>query len=271
MKYIHTFKFCSLLVVFALFISACGDDPASSNDGDPPEFPEFENIEADVSYFQENSQSANQENTGNFTDAFYYATGFSSVTASGAFYTSFFGSASQEQAEFSDGEWRWEYSYSLEGESVSIVLTSRDLGDNIVWEMNWSFDDGQGNAIEDYTMIEGSAAKDGSSGSWTFNSLDPESNTETPFMETTWERSGDDNYESTTEIFGNSGGVETYTFSQAGNIFDVTYSTSNSEDNIFVHWNTTAETGYYQTGNNDSNRYCWNADFTDINCSNVGY
>ncbi|MEX0724468.1 MAG: hypothetical protein WD357_09835 [Gracilimonas sp.] len=271
MKHANTIKLSSLLVIFALFLSACGDDPASSNDEEPPEFPEFENIEADLSYFEENSQIIGQENYGNFTEAYYSALGLSSITASGVFYTSFFNSANQNEAEFNDGEWRWEYSYSFEGESVSIVLTSRDLGDNVVWEMNWSFDDGQGNAVEDYTMIEGSIAKDGSSGSWTFNSLDPETNNETPFMETTWERSGDDSFESTTEYFGDGDDVVTYTYVQDGDLFDVTYSGSNIDANVYVHWNTSLQNGYYQQGNDDNNRNCWNADFTDINCSDVGY
>ncbi|MDR9418456.1 hypothetical protein [Gracilimonas sp.] len=182
-----TAKLLSLLIVLSLLLNACGgDDPASTDDGDPPQFPEFENIEADLSYFENNSQSLNQENTANFSEAYFYATGLSAVTASGLFYTSFFSSANQSEAEFNDGEWRWEYSYSYEGESVSIVLTSREVGDNILWEMTWSFDDGQGNSFEDYTMIEGSTAKDGSSGSWTFNSLNPDSNQEEPFMETNW-------------------------------------------------------------------------------------
>lgn len=213
MKYINTLKLTSFVIIFGLFLTACGDDPASSVDEDPPEFPEFENIEADLSYFEDNNQSINQENTGHFTEAYFLATGLSSVTASGIFYTSFFNSANQSEAEFNDGEWRWEYTYSYEQESVAIVLISRDVGDNILWEMTWSYDDGQGNSFEDYTMIEGSAAKDGSSGSWTFNDLNPDTNQEEPFMETNWVRSADDNFESTTEFFGNDSGVETYTYS----------------------------------------------------------
>lgn len=267
MKYTNTIKLSSLLIIFALFLTACGDDPASSVDEDPPEFPEFENIDADISYFEQNSQSTNQENTGNFTDAYNYALGLSSVTTSGVFYTSFFNSANQGEAEFNDGEWRWEYSYSFEGESVSIVLTSREVGDNIAWEMTWSYDDGQGNSFEDYTMIEGLAAKDGSSGSWTFNSLNPDSNQEEPFMETTWERSGEDNFESTTEFYGQGSGIDIYTFTQNGDDFDIVYSGSNSEDNIYVHWNTSTQTGYYQIGTDTANRYCWNESFTNVECS----
>lgn len=271
MRYTNTIKLSSLLVVFALIFTACGDDPASSNNEDPPAFPEFESIENDLSYFEQNSQAANQENTTNFTEAYYYATSLSSVTASGMIYTSFFNSANQGEAEFNNGEWRWEYNYSAEGESISILLISREVGDNIEWEMIWSYDDGQGNSFEDYTMIEGMIAKDGTSGSWTFNDLDPDSNQEVPFMETTWERTGPDNYESTTEFYGYEGGIETYTYTQNGDVFDVVYSSSDSQNNVYVHWNTSAQTGYYQQGTDTANRYCWNETFTDIECATVGY
>jgi hypothetical protein len=271
MKYSNTIKLSSFLLIFVLFLTACGDDPASSVNEDPPEFPEFENIDADLSYFEQNSESTNQENTSNFTEAYFYATGLSTVTASGLFYTAFFNSANQSEAEFNDGIWRWEYSYSYEGETASIVLTSQEIGDNIVWEMNWSYDDGQGNSFEDYTMIEGSVAKDGSSGSWRFNSLNPDNNQEEPFMETTWERSGDENFESTTEFFGEGAGVQTYTYTQNGNVFDVTYNDTGSDNNIYVHWNTSLQTGYYQEGTGTAERYCWNDSFTNVDCSTVGY
>lgn len=271
MKYTNTIKLSSLLIVFALFLTACGDDPASSVDEDPPEFPEFENINADVSYFENNSQAAGQESNGNFTEAYSYAVGLSAISSFGTFYSSFFNSASQSEAEFVDGEWRWEYSYSYEGESVSIVLTSRDAGDNIVWEMTWSYDDGQGNSFEDYTMIQGSVSKDGSSGTWTFNSLNPDTNEEETFMVTTWERSGEDNFESTTEFYGDGSGIETYTFTQDGDVFDIVFSGSDSNNDVYVHWNTTAQTGYYQVGTDTGNRYCWNDAFTNIECTDVGY
>lgn len=270
MKRIYTFKLLSILTIFAIMLTACGDDPASVQE-DPPQFPEFENLEADLSFFEQNSQAINQQNSSNFTEAYYYAIGLSSVTASGMIYTSFFNSANQNEATFSDGEWRWEYSYSYEQESVSIVLTSREVGENVLWEMTWSFNDGQGNSFEDYTMIEGSTAKDGSSGSWTFNSLNPDSNQEEPFMETTWERSGDDNFESTTEFFGEGAGVESYTYTQDGDVFDVTYSGSNSDNNIYVHWSTSLQTGYYQEGTDPANRFCWNDAFSNVDCSTVGY
>lgn len=271
MKYTNTIKLSSFILMFALLITACGDDPASSVDEDPPEFPEFENIDADLSYFEQNSQATGQENNTNFTEAYFYATGLSAVTSSGLFYTAFFSSANQGEADFNNGTWRWEYSYSYEGETASIVLTSQEVGDNIVWEMNWSYNDGQGTSFENYTMVEGSIAQDGSSGTWTFNSLDPESNQEEPFMETTWERTGEDNFESTTEYFGDGTGVQTYTYTQNGNIFDVTFSDTDSQNNIYVHWNTALQTGYYQEGTETANRYCWNDSFTDVDCSTVGY
>lgn len=268
MKFSNTIKLFSCLLFFSLLTISCGDDPASANE-DPPALPSFEDVTADVSFFEQNSSEANSES--NFSVAYDHATGLSSVSFISGIYLGFFNPADQSEADFNNGEWIWEYSYNDGNESVMITLIAQEVGSNMVWEMNWSYDDGAGNSFEDYTMVEGTVALDGSSGSWTFNDMDPETNTETPYLVTTWERSGETNYESTTEIYNESGGVDTYTFTQNGEVFDVSYTSSDQQTNIYVHWETDVQTGYYQIGNDQGSRYCWDATFQDITCSDVGY
>jgi hypothetical protein len=256
--------FTAILIMTMFVWASCGsDDPVSGMEGDPPSLPQFEEIEPDLSYFTENNPKV--QTTNNFYNGKSYAMGLVMFGQFSQIYGSFFSSASTEGAEFNDGVWSWSYSYAFEGQSISIVLTAEELTDVIRWEMNWSFDDGQGNSFENYTMVAGTTAKDGNSGNWTFNSLDPDTNTEEPFMVSEWERNGEDQYELTTSFYDNGGqGEEFYTFTQNGTSFDITY--VYGEESILVHWDTATETGYYQIGDDPNNRFCWDSQFQDVSC-----
>ncbi|WP_103664793.1 hypothetical protein [Gracilimonas amylolytica] len=262
----YTIRLFTVTLLLSLFVwTSCGsDDPVSGMDEDPPAIPTFEDAEPDLSYFMDNNPKL--QTTNNFYDGKSYALGLMTFSQFGQIYSSFFSSADTEEAEFDNGVWTWTYSYAYEGESISIVLTAQELTDSIRWEMNWSYDDGQGNSFEDYTMIEGTMANDGSYGDWTFNSLNPDTNTEEPLMTSEWTRSGDDQFELETRLYGDSGqeGEEFYTFVQDGTSFDMTY--TYGTENIYIHWDTSTETGYYQIGNDSGNRYCWDSQFQDVSC-----
>jgi hypothetical protein len=261
----NTFKLFSAILLMSLFVwTSCGsDDPVSGIDEDPPTLPQFEEIEPDLSYFMENNPKI--QTTDNFYEGKSYALGLAMFGQFSQIYSSFFSSASTEGAEFDNGVWTWTYSYAYEGQSVSIVLRAQELVDAVSWQMDWSFDDGQGNSFENYTMVEGTTAKDGSSGNWTFNSLNPDTNTEEPFMESEWVRNGDDQYELTTSFLDNGAlGEEFYTFTQNGTSFDITY--VYGSESILVHWDSSTETGYYQIGDDLNNRYCWDSQFQDVSC-----
>ncbi|MDZ7807025.1 MAG: hypothetical protein U5K71_07905 [Gracilimonas sp.] len=261
----YTIRLFSIILLMSLFVwtSCGGDDPVSGVDQDPPSLPQFEQIEPDLSYFMENNPKI--QTTDNFYEGKSYVMGLLMFGQFSQVYSSFFSSASSESAEFNDGVWTWTYSYSFEGQSVSIELTAQELVDVIIWEMNWSFDDGQGNSFENYTMVEGTTAKDGLSGSWTFNSLNPDNSTEEPFMISEWERSGDDQYELITSFYDEGvQGEEFYTFTQNGTSFDVTY--VYGSETIIVHWDSSTQTGYYQIGDDPNNRYCWDSQFQDVSC-----
>lgn len=212
---IYTIRLFSAILLMSLFFwTSCGsDDPVSGMEGNPPALPQFQEIEPDLSYFMNNNPKI--QATDNFYEGKSYALGLAMFGQFSQIYGSFFSSASANGAKFNDGVWTWTYSYEFEGQSVSIELTARELVDSIQWEMNWSFNDGQGNSFENYTMVEGNTAKDGSSGNWTFNSLNPDTNTEEPFMVSEWVRSGDDQYELITTIYDDGvQGEEFYTFTQ---------------------------------------------------------
>lgn len=260
-------KLFSVILFFSVTLLSCGDDPVSSNE-EPPVLPTFENIEPDLSYFESNPP---EESNTNYSDAYYYGLSLGSVAFTSQVYLSFFSLAESEEVDFKNGKWIWEYTYSYEGESVSIKLTAEKNGDFIDWEMLWSFDDGQGTSITDYSVVTGSTASDGTSGSWTFNTLNPDTNQEEPVLVSEWTSSGEGNLEIQTDYYDAGSVVTTYTFTQDGNEFTVFFSDTDEENDITVFWDEEALTGYYQLGSDSSSRACWDSSYQDVTCSSVGY
>lgn len=263
-------KLLLVLIAISLLLTACGgDDPASSNDPDPPELPSFQNVEADVSYFEQSpSKSAND----NYNNAKGYALSLASISAYSNVYAGLFNTASNQEADYNNGQWTWEYNNSVEGQSATIQLVGQEVDDTMNWAMFISYDDGEGNSVQDYKIVEGQIATDGTSGSWTFNDLDAESNTEFPVLETTWERSSETNVVINMDFYDESQGqMHNYRYTREGSVYDMTFTGSSQSNNIYVHWETDVGTGYYQIGDDQSERLCWDDSLADVSCSSVGY
>lgn len=269
MKQTKLLKLFSGILIMSFITISCSDDPASSNE-DPPELPMSQMVEPDVSYFQDNPP---QNNDSNYAEAYYYGVGLGSFAFITQSYLGYFSPANSEDADFKDGKWIWEYSYSFDGQSVSVVLTAEDTGNFVDWEMLWSVDDGQGNSFDDYRIIEGSIAKDGSSGSWTFNTLSSDSGDEVPALITEWSSSGENNLETQIDFYGDSDGelVSRYTYSQDENEFMVTLSEESENNDYVVFWDDQAMTGYFQTESDPNTRQCWDSNYQDVVCATVGY
>ena len=260
-------KLFSVVLLFSFTLMSCGDDPVSQK-GDPPVLPQFDNIEPDLSYFEANPP---QNSNTNYAEAYYFGIGMGSVALSSQTYLSFLSLASNEDAKYKDGQWVWEYSYSYEGETIDIRLVAEETGNSVVWEMLWSYDDGQGNSFSDYKVIEGEVANDGSSGNWTFNTLNPDTNEEEPSLVANWTSSGANNIEVVTEFYDSNTLLATYTFSQNDNEFTVLFEDSQQQDDVLVFWDDEALTGYYQVGSDTSSRKCWDSNYQDVTCADVGY
>lgn len=260
-----TGKLFGALFVLLFILTSCGDDPTSVTE-DPPKIPKLQNVQTDLTYFQENPP---QNENSNYSQAYSIGIGIGSLASISQFYMSPFSLAEQEEPDFVDGRWEWNYDYTFEGQSVSITLIAEEVDNFIEWEMLWSGDDGQGNSFEDYRLVEGRTAVDGTSGSWTFNALNPDTNEEEPALRTEWIISGENNLQSETSYFDEEGTITAWTYNQVENEFTVEFSDPNEENNVIVFWDTDAETGYYQYGNQD--KLCWDSNFQDLNCSDVGY
>lgn len=245
------------ILLLSFIIVSCGDDPASVEE-DPPELPTFENISPDLTYFDQNIESSSPAYT-----ASVYASSFSYMSQLGTIYSSYFAEADRDEAEYDDGTWTWEYNYSWAGESVTIVLESEELENEIRWSMTWSYS-GENENVENYTMVEGTMALDESYGSWKFNDLDPETGEHFALMETTWEVESETSGQIETVIYDGATAQGTYLFEWDGAEHTITFSSQNEDETIVVYWNEETGNGYYQ---DSEGQKCWNSDFEEVACS----
>jgi hypothetical protein len=266
MKFTHI-KYIGFFVLFAGLV-ACSDSNTGSDPGDPPQLPTVQSQEAspDLTFFENNQPKsvANSSHTSNYSDARDFATNNSFRFAYGQSYASFFSSANAQSPDFKNGKWVWEYSYNFEGQSLEIRLTAEDVSAGYRWEYYISYDDGQGNSIDNYLLMEGTTTQDGSEGDWTFNAIDPETDQERKAITSTWEVISDTESNMTVEYFDESGNaVVTSMYEMDEPVHTLEYIFPNS-DNITVYWNTDTQTGYIERG---TDRNCWDSNFENVSCN----
>ncbi len=119
--------------------------------------------------------------------------------------------------------------------------------------------------------MEGTTQNDGLTGNWTFNSLEPESNTPIPFVTSSWVTDGEEESDITIELLdsSDSSGNITITYDKSGSEFLMLIEMEElGSDNIEIGWNTETNFGYFQEGNNDP--LCWDSSsgtVVDTTCS----
>jgi hypothetical protein len=262
-------KNIAVLLIFAVSLSACGDNGTGADEGNPPQVPDLEFSQPDFSYFQNNTVQGKSVSN-NYLAAQSIVLGFSGVTSIGQIYGGFLSSAPQNEASLEDGVWEWAYSYSYMGASSEMRMTAEESGGATSWAVYWSFSDGQGNSVEDYNIMNGTIQNDGLSGDWTFNSLDPETNNEVPAYTSSWIADGEGEHSLDLEIFDeSSSSVETLiNFDKTGDEFLMTASGSSA---VEVSWNPDSGLGYIQQDMSDP--LCWDssgATIVDVECSALG-
>lgn len=266
-------RLTAALVVLTVALSACGDSGTNASEDTPPELPNLEYSQPDVSYFQNNSVKAKSASP-NYLAAQSIVLGFSGLNNIGQLYGGFISSAPSGEASFNDGVWEWTYSYSYAGASSEMRLTAEESGDATSWSLFWSFNDGQGNSVENYNLMNGTVQNDGLSGDWTWNSLDPETNTPIPVLTSSWIADGESEHTVDVEVFGeDSGNVEsTINFDQSGNDFMMVVNNAGTSSDIEIYWNPETGFGYIDEGTNE--RLCWDSSSTtieDVDCSEAGF
>lgn len=255
----------ALIVVLLLLVVSCSDDsnPSNPDEGEAPGIPTMDAIQPDLSFFLENNPQKAKQTANNFNAAKQFAVMFSSITSFGQVYSGFFQGASQSEAERKDGAWVWDYNYSYGGESASVVLTSREAGNEIVWDMTISYSGPEG-SFDDYKMVSGRTSKDGMSGSWTFNSLSVDGSEEVPLMVSTWEKTSDTEVDLETNYYEENGSLAgSFSYTQDSSDFMLEASGMGEGNNSTAHWNTETQEGYYEIG---GERQCWDSNLQDTPC-----
>lgn len=255
------------LLIAILFVGmvGCGDDSTGPDPGEAPSLPEVQSEAAqpDLSFFENNQPKVMaKEATDNYYQARDWATMQSSTFAFADTYSGFLMSGSNEEAVYEDGVWVWEYSYQTSEGSFSMKLTSEDVPEGYKWAMYWSFDDGE-TSVEDYKIMEGTVAEDGSEGNWTFNTLNTDTNQEQVAYTSDWTVTSETESEMTVKWY-DSGTVSfTANYKKDEPNHTMTYTYPNEPD-ITLYWNTETNEGFFEQGGEKS---CWDENFQDVTCS----
>src|SRR5690625_3541642 len=276
MKHSSTFKTAILLFAVALLLVSCSDSTSSADDeGTPPEVLDFalisESIQPDLSYFEENDP-AKQARYDNYYLGRGVAIQIGYLNSLGAVY-GFMPALGLQDPSRKDGAWVWSFSTNDDpmygdimppGHYMSMVLTARDSGEEIICDMTISLSNDE-IKIDNYRMIDGRMSKDGNRGSWKFHHMPGASSETGLFMEAKWNRTSDDKVDIETQIYNEGSESNWYTYSQNGNSHVMRAGNPNSTaGDTIIEWNTSTMIGSIQQG---SERFCWDSNFQDTACS----
>jgi len=262
-------SYALLIVILFVGITGCGSS-TSSEPEEPPQTPNLEQGQPDVSYFQNNNPKTSEvTSTNNFSQARGVVLFNSIFFNFGQNYGIFLNETDQTEATYNNGVWEWTYSSSYAGVSADYRAIAEELSNSIRWALYWSYDDGQGNGYEDYKIFEGTVANDESTGDWTFNALDTELEEEIPFITSSWNKTSDTEKEITLEMFGNAmddkTSEKTATINYERNGADYTMELDFTDgENYLVTWNTDTNTGSISVDGDVPK--CWDENFQDVPC-----
>ena len=165
-----------------------------------------------------------------------------------------------------DNAWVWKYDFTVLV-TYSAKLKAQVSGSTVHWEMYIS----QQNGFQDFLWYEGDSQLDNSQGTWTLYD-NPNSNTE--LLGIVWHN---DNNNGTSDITYTNivpGGAENGGYIAYGITTDTTYNAyyyiyNKGMNNLTsIEWNVTQKNGHVSDSLHfgDSNWYCWDVDYSDINC-----
>lgn len=250
-----------IVTIIVIGFIGCGEDNGVGPEGEePPTIPEVQNAQPDLSYF--NGATAPSGDTA-FVQAQGQIGSARLLLSMGQVYSGYLQTAQSENANYEDGTWRWNYSDSYNGMSMNIEVTAQKKDNATDWAMFWTFDDGAGNSVENYRIIEGQVRNDGSEGEWTFNTL-TENNEETPAYTSNWSIISETQQTITLDVYEQGSSVATILYEKNDPEFTMTYDFQGEQENIVLFWNTTSGRGYMSQG---GERQCWGENFQDVPCS----
>lgn len=260
-------KYCQVGILLLLFMGTmgCGNDNATGPEvGDPPALPDLEVIEPDVSYFQNNNLKQKTNANDNYFAAQQVVIGGAYSLALSSMHGGYMSQAETTDAEYDDGVWIWSYSSSFEGLTAEFRITAEELSNGAVqWAMYWSFDNGE-ESVDNYKMFEGTVSADGSSGNWTFNTLQTETNQELPLVTSDWTVSSDTEKQLSTKLYTDGQVDSQIVYEEDQPEFKMTISGQNQDDTTVISWNTDTNIGSITE---EGTTRCWDDNFEDVPCN----
>lgn len=264
MKYIKRISnVAAVLLITFLFASACSDDPVSGTDADEPELPDTSPAEVDVSYFEEASTESTEEYQ-TFNIAKMYAQSSNGVLSTYAgIGQAYMGFGANEEAEFSNGVWTWEY--TIQG--LTIRMTAEDTGPGIEWNLIFDgADPDTGQTWDNQVFMYGFIAHGNEYGEWAFFSEDSDSQ---PVLLYEWEYFSDDDYIIEFTLSDeNSDETMQMSYLKEGAEHTIESFGFYGNQNTVLYWNTDVNTGYIDE---DGDRICWNDQYVNTSCTELGY
>lgn len=252
-----------LFLTLSFLVFSCDSTSSDDNGGQPPQIPDLETIQPDISYFT-NNNPMKQTDYDHFYEGKNYATLFSGMTSLGNYSAMWLG-LTQMEGKKSDGRWIWDFTFPTEEGVFSMVLSARESGNEFLWDMTISMSGGDVN-INDYKMFEGRTNMDGSRGSWTFYSMDFEGGHQGPMLVSEWEQKSETEIVIETRFYHENGSEEgLFTYTQSGVNYSLVGNFSDSDtETVTIVWNTDSMVGYLD---HNGERKCWNSNFQDTACS----
>jgi len=253
----------SLLFGFILLFTACSDDTVSDTEAEEPELPETSPVEVDVSYYEDaNTEPTEEYQTFNMADAYAQSSNgvLSSYAGLGQFYMGF---GSGEDGDYSNGVWTWEYTVN----GLTVRMTAEDTGPGIEWNLFFDGTDPEtGQTWDNQRFMYGFIDHDNENGEWSFYAGNSDSE---PVLFYEWEYFSESDYliEFTLQE-GDSGETSQLTYLREGAINTIESSGFYGNSNTVLYWNTDAGTGYLDE---NGDRMCWNAQFLNTSCTELGY
>jgi hypothetical protein len=265
--------FKSFLLSGLLFglLTGCSDNPTSNKQDDEPIFPDFEQIQIDVSYFLQRPpfkiDGNNTLNDRAYSEAYTHAVNAANLfQAYGGTGFAYFGLAELAQPQFSDNMWNWTYTYQTQGVFTEMKLTSRPANGGHDWNLYLSIDVTGGESFSNLKIMQGFTNDEGSSGRW---SLYPAyQGSTTPILEFNWNKKSDSEMDMIFKIFaeGSNSQVPIFEINYQADTpdYEIDYINRESEWEKTIYWNTTTLTGYIIE---DGAKSCWNQSLEDITCN----
>jgi len=258
------------VAVLVLLTISCTDNPATISEK-PPQLPPVNSMEMDFSNFQHKQKStgANNLSTDNFTRASGAALLMKGIVGLNLAIPKLLLKAAQNaDAQLNDAsKWEWNYSKTSDSNTYSVRLVASRNGND---KVNWEFYVTSTNlGLEDQLFFSGTTNTDGTSGIWTYYSLQ-NTNSQEVVSQINWTVNGSNDVSLKLEVKSDrnnhQGDFIEYTFD--GTLKTATYYDASSGETTKIQINVNTHAGYISSPNyNSGEKACWDSNYQDTTCS----